>query len=216
MHKHNQPVNLAKSSPHRRLSFLFFSATKCTRTTQRSETRSSSSFSSSLSPASTMGSLFEILQKKRFLPTMPYQDDLPTFQAQKDTHLIGLRKRISSYSVKIQPLSTASSDWVFRKSKSMSSIGEFAGGPLRRWWDRWWGWVLSRKPAFAQDIEMNEEETALLGCRSKGSWQHIFYKLRSEARKLVRSNTTLPTTQGFRYDSFSYAQNFDDGKREEQ
>ncbi|RZS06519.1 hypothetical protein BHM03_00037179 [Ensete ventricosum] len=164
-----------------------------------------------------MGSLFENLQKKRFfLPTMPYQDDLPTFQAQKDTHLIGLRKRISSYSVKIQPLSTASSGWGFSKSQSMSSIGEFAGGPLRRWWDRWWGWVLSRKPAFAQDIEMNEEETALLGCHTKGSWQHILYKLRSEVRKLVRSNTTLPTTQGLRYDSFSYSHNFDDGKREEQ
>ncbi|WOL04275.1 hypothetical protein Cni_G12996 [Canna indica] len=160
-----------------------------------------------------MGGLLENLQKKRLFPAMPYKDDLPIFQKGGGggaSHLIGMRKRISSFSVKIQPLSTASAEWAIRRSKSMPSIGEFAGVPLRRWWGRWWGWILSRKPAFAQDIEMNDEETAMLGCQSKGSWRHIFYKVRSEIRKLMRSNS-LPTTQGFRYDSFSYAQNFDDG-----
>ncbi|KAJ8512978.1 hypothetical protein OPV22_003412 [Ensete ventricosum] len=164
-----------------------------------------------------MGSLFENVQKKRLFPTMPYKDELPTFQVhqqqqqQQDSHLIGLRKRISSFSVKIQPLSSVSTEWAIRRCKSMPSIGEFAGGPLRRWWGSWWGWILSRKPVFAQDVEMNEEETAMLGSHHKGSWRHVFYRVRSEIRKLMRSNS-LPTTQGFRYDSFDYPQNFDDGK----
>ncbi|XP_074583805.1 uncharacterized protein LOC141839856 [Curcuma longa] len=166
-----------------------------------------------------MGSLLENLQKKRLFPTVPYKDDLPTFQPQKkppsppplDARPIGLRKRISSFSVKIQPLSA---DWAaFRRSKSAPSFGELAGavGPIRRWWGQCWGWILSRKPTFAQDIEMNEEETAMLGFQLKGSWRHLFYRVRSEIRKLIRSDC-LPTTlpQGFRYDSFSYAQNFDD------
>ena len=129
--------------------------------------------------------------------------------------MTGIRRRISSFSVKIQPLSSASTAWAFRRSKSAPSMGELAGGPLRRWWDWGWGWILSRKPTFARDIEMNGEETAMLGCQSKGTWRHVFYKVRSEFRKLVGSNT-LPTTQQFRYDSFSYAKNFDDGKIGEQ
>ncbi|KAG1363898.1 hypothetical protein COCNU_11G007250 [Cocos nucifera] len=162
-----------------------------------------------------MSSFFESFQKRRFFPTMPLKDDLPISQEQqKDTHMIGLRRRISSFSVKIQPLSSASTAWAFRRSRSVPSIAELAGGPLRRWWDWGLGWVLSRKPTFARDLEMNEEETVMLGCHSKGTWRHVFYKVRSEFRKLVGSNT-LPTTQQFRYDSFSYAKNFDDGKMEE-
>ncbi|XP_042374486.1 uncharacterized protein LOC121968031 [Zingiber officinale] len=162
-----------------------------------------------------MGSLLENLQKKRLFPTMPYKDDLPTFrpnqqraqqQQQPDAHLIGLRKRISSFSVKIQPLSA---DWAaFRRSQSAPSFGDLAG--VRRWWGQCWGWILSRKPAFARDIEMNEEETAMLGFQFRGSWRHILHRVRSEIRKLIRSNS-LPTTDphGFRYDSFAYAPNFD-------
>ncbi|XP_010943508.1 uncharacterized protein [Elaeis guineensis] len=163
-----------------------------------------------------MSSFFENFQKRRFFPTMPLKDDLPISQDhQKDTPMTGIRRRISSFSVKIQPLSSASTAWAFRRSKSAPSMGELAGGPLRRWWDWGWGWILSRKPTFARDIEMNGEETAMLGCQSKGTWRHVFYKVRSEFRKLVGSNT-LPTTQKFRYDSFSYKNNFDDGMRGEQ
>lgn len=170
-------------------------------------------------------SFIETIQKRKFLPTMPYKDELPISQSEaakgssSAAAVIGLRKRISSFSVRIQPLSSASTAWAFRKSKSMPSLGDFGvGGPLRRWWDWGWGWILSRKPVFARDVEMNEEEIQMLGCHSKGSLRHLFYKVRSELRRLVRSQT-LPTTmngQQFRYDSISYAHNFDDGKREEQ
>ncbi|KAH7689400.1 hypothetical protein IHE45_03G095700 [Dioscorea alata] len=160
-----------------------------------------------------MSSMFENLQKKRFFPTMPEKDELPISQDKhKETHIIGLRRRLSSFSINVQPLTSASTAWAFRRSQSMPSFGEFAGGPLRKWWDWSWGWILSRKPAFAKDIEMNEEESTMLGYNSKGSLKHLLYKLRSEFRRLLRSET-LPTTQGFRYDSFSYAQNFDDGRR---
>lgn len=94
----------------------------------------------------------------------------------------------------------------------MSAMGEHAGSSLRKWWEWGWAWVMSRKPSFAGDLEMNEEETAMLGAHSQGSWRHLFYKIRSEFRKIVGPGQ-LPVTQKFRYDSFSYAQNFDDGNR---
>jgi len=96
----------------------------------------------------------------------------------------------------------------------MPSISD-AGAPLRRWWQWGWGWILAKKPTFAQDLEMNEEETKMLGFHSRGTWKHIFYKVRSGIRELVRPST-LPTTHRFRYDSLSYAQNFDDGKKGDQ
>ncbi|CAL9089585.1 hypothetical protein MUK42_29662 [Musa troglodytarum] len=156
-----------------------------------------------------MGSLLE----NRFFAAVPYKNDLPISQAkQQNTHLMGLRKRISSFSGKIQSSSSSASTlWAFRKSASMPSIGEFAGRPLRRWWDSWCGWILSRKPVFAGDMEMNEVETAVLGWGSNGSWRHIFCTVRSEIGKLMRPNV-LPTTQPRRHDSFSHARNFDAGK----
>ncbi|XP_050226673.1 uncharacterized protein LOC126676500 [Mercurialis annua] len=111
-----------------------------------------------------------------------------------------LRRRLSSLSLKIQrPIG---------RSKSMGDAAEVSS--LRKWWDWGCSWILSRKPVFAQDLEMNEEETAILGCHSKGSWRHVFYKVRSEFKKIVGSHKVgLPQT--CRYDSFSYSKNFDDG-----
>ncbi|KAF8406737.1 hypothetical protein HHK36_008829 [Tetracentron sinense] len=119
-----------------------------------------------------------------------------------------------SFAHRIQPFSSPASSWAFPRSKSMPSLGEFSGGSIRKWWDWGWAWILSRKPTFARDLEMNEEESAMLGCHNKGSWRHVFYKVRSDLRRLVRSDHVgLPQT--FRYDSYSYSQNFDDGKRSE-
>ncbi|KAI0501643.1 hypothetical protein KFK09_016588 [Dendrobium nobile] len=163
-----------------------------------------------------MGSLVDNNQKKTFFPSKPMKDELPISQSpNKESHLIGLRRRIiSSFSVKIQPLSSSAvSSWAsLRRSRSAPElIEEFGGGSVRRWWEWSWSWLLSKKPGFARDLEMNEEETAILGCQNKGSIRHLFHRIRSELRKLVQAKT-LPTTQcGFRYDSFSYAQNFDEG-----
>uniref|UniRef100_A0A0E0NK36 Uncharacterized protein n=1 Tax=Oryza rufipogon TaxID=4529 RepID=A0A0E0NK36_ORYRU len=149
-----------------------------------------------------MATILENIQKARFLPTRPLKDELPTFQGGggggggggvKESHLMGLRKRLSSFSDKIQPISSASAEWAFRRSKSAPSLGAFAGGPLKRWWDWGVGWLMSKKPGFATDLEMNEEEVAALGRGSRGSWGHILYKMRSGVRRLVTSHS-LPTT----------------------
>ncbi|KAF8729662.1 hypothetical protein HU200_017614 [Digitaria exilis] len=152
-----------------------------------------------------MATILENIQKTRFLPTRPLKDELPTFQGGglgggggMESHLMGLRKRLSSFSGKIQPISSASAEWAFRRSKSAPSLGAaFAasGGSLRQWWQWGVGWLLSKKPGFAGDLEMNEEEVVALGRQSRGSWGHILYKMRSGVRRLVMSTHSLPTTQ---------------------
>ncbi|XP_042507627.1 uncharacterized protein LOC122083799 [Macadamia integrifolia] len=159
-----------------------------------------------------MSSIRESFQKRSFIPSRPVNEDLPV--SQKNPNEQGFRRRLSSISMRINPIpspSVASFNFIPR-SKSMSAIGESAGGSIKKWWDWGWGWILSRKPTFARDLEMDEVETTMLGCHNRGSWRHVFYKVRSEFRKLMGSNKVgLPQT--FRYDSYNYAQNFDDGKR---
>lgn len=124
----------------------------------------------------------------------------------------GLRKRLSSLSLRMkrrsqQPmLSFSTTSWAFRRSKSLSCLSaEHAGNSIRKWWDWGLGWIMSKKPTFAQDLEMNEEEKAVLGCNSKGSWSHVFYKVRSELRRIVSSDNNVGLPQTFRYDSFNYS-----------
>ncbi|GKV04946.1 hypothetical protein SLEP1_g17026 [Rubroshorea leprosula] len=126
----------------------------------------------------------------------------------------GLRRRLSSLSLKMQPISSPATSWAasFHRSKSLSSMGEYATSSIRKWWEWGCSWILFRKPAFARDLELNEEETRVLGSHNKGSWRHVFHKVRSEMRKLVRSDEVgLPQT--YRYDSPNYSKNFDDGNR---
>ncbi|KAF5176372.1 hypothetical protein FRX31_034039 [Thalictrum thalictroides] len=160
-----------------------------------------------------MTSIFESIQKKSFFPTIS-ADSLPVSQASTTDQ--SLRRRLSCFSVKIQPISTpaTSSSWAFHKSKSMSSMGEYAGSSIRKWWDWSWAWILTKKPTFAADLEMNEEESAMLGFHNKGSWRHVFYKVKAEFRRIVgSSNNHVDASKGFRYDSYSYQQNFDDGTK---
>ncbi|KAI4318591.1 hypothetical protein MLD38_032272 [Melastoma candidum] len=114
-----------------------------------------------------------------------------------------LRRRLSSLSLRVPP----ATDWALCRTKSVSSaIG--SGESLRSWWDWGWSWILSRKPVFARDLELNEEEAKAIGSSSRGSWRHVFYKVRSEIRRLIRpDHAVLPQT--CRYDSFSYRNNFD-------
>lgn len=117
---------------------------------------------------------------------------------------VGIRRRLSSLPLKIQlqptPMSSSSLSYLmgsFRRSKSMSSLGEYSENSIRKWWDWGWAWILSRKPIFAEDLEMNEQEIAALYCHNKGSWRHVLYKLKNELGKLVwgsSHNTGLPQT----------------------
>ncbi|KAG8087953.1 hypothetical protein GUJ93_ZPchr0010g9430 [Zizania palustris] len=126
-------------------------------------------------------------------------------------HLIGLRRRMSSFSVRIQPLSSAGAV-AFRRARSMPSVKALAAaGALRQWWEWGVGWVMARKPAFARDLEMNEDEAAALGCHCRGTWRHVFYKVRAEVRRLLGRDGLPLSAHDFRYDSVSYAQNFDNG-----
>ena len=156
-----------------------------------------------------MSSIVQSFQKRSFLPTSN-NGSLPVSQSQDPK---GIRRRLSSLSFKIQPISSSpAASWAFRRSKSVSSMGEYAGSSIRKWWDWGWSWILSKKPIFAQDLEMNEEETKVLGSHSRGSWRHVFYKVRSELKRFTTSDRVgLPQT--CRYDSFSYSKNFDDGMR---
>lgn len=154
-----------------------------------------------------MSSIVQTFQKRSFFPSMPTNQALPL--SQSDSKEQSLRRRLSSLSFKIQPNipSPTSSTWAFPRSKSVSSMGAYAGSSIRKWWDWGWTWILSRKPTFARDLELNEEETAILGCNNKGSWRHVFYKVWSEIRKLVGSDHHVVLPQTFKYDSFNYSKN---------
>lgn len=121
----------------------------------------------------------------------------------------GIRRRLSSLSLnKLQDsISSSIPAGSFSSMRSKSSKGlEHAGSSVRKWWELGWSWILSRKPAFAQDLEMNDEETSFLGSHNKGSWLHLFYKLRSEFNKLLflRSSSNLTLPQTFKYDHINY------------
>lgn len=147
------------------------------------------------------------IPRRSFLPTRPLNDALPVSQPDSTQTL---RRRLSSISFKIQPISSPVTSWSFHRSKSVSSLRDHTGKSLRKWWDWGWSWILSRKAAFARDLEMNDEETKSLRSNCRGSFRHLFYKVRSEFRKLIRSDRVgLPQT--FKYDSVNYSKNFDDG-----
>ena len=99
-----------------------------------------------------------------------------------------IRRRLSSMSLRIQPSGPAvASSWSLPRSKSLLSVGDYAGTSIRKWWEWGWAWILSRKPVFARDLEMNKQETQILGSHDRGTWRHVLYKLRSEIRRLVAS-----------------------------
>ncbi|KAG7975615.1 hypothetical protein I3843_06G108900 [Carya illinoinensis] len=154
-----------------------------------------------------MRTIIQSLQDRSFIPSMSTNQALPVSKVDSKEH--GLRRRLSSLSLKIQPIASPATSWAFRRSKSLSSMGESAGSSVRKWWDWGWSWIISRKPIFAEDLEMNEEESKMLGSHSKGSWRRVFYKVRFEIRKLVGSERVgLPQT--YRYDSYNYSKNFED------
>ncbi|KAG6403688.1 hypothetical protein SASPL_135916 [Salvia splendens] len=149
-----------------------------------------------------MSSVFQ-LQRKQSLPLSQ--------SATREASGPGIRHRLSSLSLnlKIQPSSSPAAAWAMRRSKSISAMGEYAGSSVRKWWEWGWGWILTRKPTFAADLEMNEEEVAAIGSHSRGSWRHVFYKLTSQLRRKLLGSDNVGLPQTFRYDSFK---NFDNGR----
>lgn len=146
----------------------------------------------SMATPTTKTSIIHTIQRKTFFPSMVINQSLPISQSDpKDPLNQGLRRRLSSLSLNIQSISSPSTSWV-RSSKSISAIGDYAGSTLRKWWDLGWSWILSRRPTFARDLEMNQEESKMLGCQSRGTWRHVFYKVRSELKRFLGSDQ-LPT-----------------------
>ncbi|KAL5702551.1 hypothetical protein ACHQM5_027757 [Ranunculus cassubicifolius] len=86
-----------------------------------------------------------------FFPSLPLKDSLPLSRTPSSSDRT-IRRRLSSLSMKIQPISSPATNWAFHKSKSMSSMGEAAGSSIRKWWDWGWAWILTKKPTFAQDL----------------------------------------------------------------
>ncbi|EPS72264.1 hypothetical protein M569_02497, partial [Genlisea aurea] len=127
-----------------------------------------------------------------------YEDALPLSHTRVGVTAgtTGIRRRLSS--ININP---SAADWAVLRSKSVSDLGGFAGDSIRKWWEWGFGWILSRKPPLAADLEMNEEETAALGAHDKGSLRHILFKFASQLRRkfLGPGDVGLPHT--FRPDS---------------
>lgn len=137
-----------------------------------------------------MKSILQSFNKEKSLP-LSHNNKTPN---DPSPPVSGMRRRMSFSDIQ-QPTISNTTAWALRGSKSVSSIGYSASTSVRNWWDRGWAWILSRKPVFAQDLEMNTEETSVLGCHNKGSWRHVIYKFRSEIRKLVGSDQPgLPQT----------------------
>ncbi|BFG17641.1 hypothetical protein CerSpe_039150 [Prunus speciosa] len=113
---------------------------------------------------------------------MPPSQSLPVSQGLQDplTEQPGLRRRLSSISLKLQPISSPATSWALSRSKSVSAMGEYAGGSIRKWWLWGWTWILSRKPIFAQDLEMNEEETKVLGFDNNGFVLKLFNTIKND------------------------------------
>ncbi|XP_074286330.1 uncharacterized protein LOC141611642 [Silene latifolia] len=135
-----------------------------------------------------MSSIVESIQKKG--KTLPIsspadQDELP-----------GLRRRLSSLSLNL------SGSNISMSAAAGAAKMENAGSCIKKWWEMGWGWVMSRKPSFVQDLEMSQEEKHFLGYQYKGSLMHLFFKVKYEVRKLLRfDDMTLPQTQThLRYD----------------
>ncbi|XP_058753025.1 uncharacterized protein LOC131626214 [Vicia villosa] len=105
----------------------------------------------------------------------------------------GIRRRLSSSSLNNIP--AAAANWSFPRSKSLSFSSSSVGDSIRSWWLWIFAWILSRKPIFATDLEMNEQETKHLASGDRGSWKHVFYRMRSEIKRITNSDDSyLPQT----------------------
>lgn len=137
-----------------------------------------------------MSSMMETLQIRK-PASLPVSQRLSPSSSSKDEHGV-IRRRLSSLSLNLlnQPSEIASR---FPKSKSVSDMGKQVGSSVKEWWEWGWSWILSRKPIFIRDLELNREEAKTIGSQNRGSIMHVFLKLRSQIRSLMGSSSdTLP------------------------
>ncbi|KAI4366989.1 hypothetical protein MLD38_022778 [Melastoma candidum] len=148
-----------------------------------------------------MNTIIQSIREKNLLPGFSSSLSLPLSRSTEPGQppQPSLRRRLSSLSLRIQQQVPSPGDsWAsFRRSRSVSSMGDYAGGggsSIRKWWEQGWSWIMSRKPVLARDLEMSEEEGRVLGAQNKGSLRHVLFKVRSEIMKLVGSenHVTLP------------------------
>ncbi|KAI4387663.1 hypothetical protein MLD38_000079 [Melastoma candidum] len=110
-----------------------------------------------------MNSIIQTIRQNNLIAKFSSGYSLPLSQPDDHTQPLQpvLWRRLSSASLGIQQqVSSPAASWsAFRCSKSVSSKGDYAG----------WSWIMSRKPALARDLEMNEEEGRAIGVQNRGS-----------------------------------------------
>lgn len=126
-----------------------------------------------------------------------------------------LRKRISSFSKSYSARSDGNSarsggnsSWPFQRSQSMPLMGSDSAS-LKKWVEWGWGWITRKKNILCRKISICDDEDLMLGDR-RSALNQAFCKIRAHFRKFVHRGPVRH--EGFTYDSFNYAQNFDDGQ----
>ena len=133
------------------------------------------------------------------------RDELPISDSHEEDQETDSTRRFRSFSERMIRSLTSSSTVPFRRSMSEPlDPGRRRRWSLRLWWEKCRAWVSSLIPA----TKRREKDTILLGGgQNQGSsWKRFAYKLQSKLR-----GNGGGAGKGFQYDSFSYAQNFDDG-----
>ncbi|KAK9667040.1 hypothetical protein RND81_14G228200 [Saponaria officinalis] len=153
-----------------------------------------------------MSSIVQTIQKNtKSQKTLPISSSSSSAEHDK---IHGLRRRLSSLSLNLHPSnisSTSAATWAIHRSKSLTSMGENAGNSIKNWGALGWAWVLSRKPNLFQDLEMNEEEKYFVGFHCKGSLKHLFFKVKSQFRRLFRYEDDFTLPQSFRYNNNGFS-----------
>lgn len=102
-----------------------------------------------------------------------------------------LRRRLSSLSLNLSRNQPSTDD--LHRSKSVSAMGEQRGSSsVKEWWEWSWSLILLKKlPVFFTDLEFNEKQTkSSLGNQQRGGFAQVFFRLRSEIRRLLRTSSS--------------------------
>lgn len=73
-----------------------------------------------------------------------------------------------------------------------------------------WKWGSARKAHLCRASGMDDVDGLLLGCCRRISWRHLFWKIKADWRNMIKPRSA--SHMRFKYDSLSYALNFDNGR----